>query len=104
MTVNSTTPVVRGIACSFGCGNDSNFVLVDIASSDTSFLCVPCLLHVAENMTAAMLSPDNAMVRQAMSEAPMPEQAQLSPMTDVPPVSMPKTRNVSGLCADFGSP
>jgi hypothetical protein len=104
MTETSRTPVVRAIACSFGCGNDSNFVLVDIASSDTSFLCVPCFLHVAENMTRAMLDPDNAMVRLAIAESPLPEQAPLYPVSDIQRTPESLARKSNGLCADCGSP
>lgn len=104
MTAVTAAPVVRGIACSFGCGNESSFVLVDIASSDTSFLCVPCFLHVAENMAEAMLNPDNGMVKQAQSEAPMPEQPAITLPNEV--VSHYVTSDDDGFttCADCGAP
>ncbi len=103
MTTPVTT-VVRGVACSFGCGNDSNFVLVDIGSSDTSFLCVPCFLHVATNMAEAMLNPGNALVQQAIAESPLPEQAAITlPGKAVQHHVMPDGDSLS-TCADCGAP
>lgn len=104
MTAVIAAPIVRGIACSFGCGNESSFVLVDIASSDTSFLCVPCFLHVAENMAEAMLNPDNGMVKQAQSEAPMPEQSAIKlPGEAVRHTTMPDGTTYT-TCADCEAP
>lgn len=104
MTTQATAPVIRGIACSFGCGNDSNFALVDIGSSDTSFLCVPCFLHVAENMAQAMLNPDNVMVKRAVSESPLPEQASITlPIEATRSVTMPDGTTYT-TCADCQAP
>ncbi len=68
----------RSYGCTYGCGNPYDFVIVDVASSTTEFLCLPCFAHLAAQVIEVVNDPDGEMAKLAASMGPNPEQA---PMT-----------------------
>ena len=74
MTEQSATQE-RSYGCTFGCGNPYDYILVDVQSGETLFLCVPCYVKTAADMIAAITDPDNPDVQAAMREAATGEQA-----------------------------
>lgn len=54
MTSPEITPAERSYGCTFGCGNPYDFVVIDIKSGTTEFLCLPCFVRLAGDMVAAV--------------------------------------------------
>jgi len=104
MTDQQTAVTAAGIGCSFGCGNTSNFILIDIESSDTSFLCVPCFLFVAGNLTEAMINPSNPDVVRALADNPPPEQPKITLPGRAVATLLTGSNGQFKVCADCGTP
>lgn len=69
MTDQPTDPTDRSYGCSFGCGNPYDYIIIDVQSGETLFLCVPDFVRVASDMVAAMTNPDDPNVVAAMAAA-----------------------------------
>lgn len=57
---------LRSYGCSLGCGNPYDYVLVDVRSGETLFVCVPCYVKLATDMVGAILESDDPKVQAAM--------------------------------------
>jgi hypothetical protein len=66
MTDQTPEPAERSYGCSFGCGNPYDYVVIDVQSSETLFLCVPDFVRVASDMVSAITNPDDPSVVAAM--------------------------------------
>lgn len=94
----------RSYGCSMGCGNPYDFVVVTIEDGSTLFLCVPCFIRIAAEMTEAVVNPDNPAVQDVVADNPAPEQV---PHTFDPipaNAAVPQTPQEQGLCPDCGNP
>lgn len=58
----------RSYGCTFGCGNPYDYIILDVQSGESQYLCVPCFIKVAADMVEAITSPDNPEVIRAMEE------------------------------------
>ena len=67
MTSDDTVMPERSYGCTFGCGNPYDFIVVNVADSDTQFLCVPCFVKVAGDFVEAMMNPENEHVQAAVA-------------------------------------
>jgi hypothetical protein len=52
----------RSYGCTFGCGNPYDYVLIDVRSGTTEFVCLPCFLRLAHDILGAVVDPDPAEV------------------------------------------
>lgn len=52
--------------CSFGCGNEYEFIVVTASDSTTQFLCVPCFIGTAADLLTAVTDPDDPAVMLAV--------------------------------------
>ena len=59
----------RSYGCTFGCGNPYDFVLIDVGSSTTEFLCLPDLVRLAGDLVAAMTEANNPALAEALALA-----------------------------------
>lgn len=59
----------RSYGCTFGCGNPYDFILIDVASGTTEFLCLPDFARLAADMVAAVTSAGDPSVIAAMAYA-----------------------------------
>ena len=66
MSVEAMPDDTRSYGCSMGCGNAYDYVLVDVKSADTLFLCVPCYVRIASDMLTAILEADDPNVMAAL--------------------------------------
>ncbi len=67
-----TTPTpetTRSYGCTFGCGNPYDFVIIDVASGTTEFLCLPDFARLAADLIAAVTDADDPNVIAAMAYA-----------------------------------
>lgn len=69
MTEPAPEESARSYGCSFGCGNPYDYVVIDVQSSETLFLCVPDFVRIASDMVAAMTDPNDPNIVKAMMEA-----------------------------------
>lgn len=69
MSEESEDVFERSYGCSFGCGNPYDFVLVDVASAETQFLCTMCFMRIASQMITAMVDANDPQVVEAMAYA-----------------------------------
>lgn len=68
-----------------GCGNPYDYVMIDVAASETLFLCVPCLIKQAVDMVTAFTEPTSP-------EAQLAGTQMLLDMTNVAPGPSPRPR------------
>lgn len=62
MTTESSVAPERSYGCTFGCGNPYDYVMIDVRSGTTEFLCLPDLIRLASDLVAAVTeSPDETM-------------------------------------------
>lgn len=52
--------------CSFGCGNEYEFVVTTCSDSSTQFLCIPCFIGTAVSLVTAVTQPDDPDVMAAV--------------------------------------
>lgn len=57
----------RSYGCSMGDGNAYDYILIDVQSSDTLFLCVPCYIRFAMEMVTAITDPGDSQVADAIA-------------------------------------
>src|SRR5271166_6443228 len=62
-------PAQRSYGCSFGDGQPYDFILIDVQSGTTEFLCAPCYIGLARDMLEAITQPDSDFVKAAMAAA-----------------------------------
>ena len=53
--------------CSFGCGNEYEFITTTVTDSTTQLLCVPCFIGTAMALVTAITEPDNPEVQAAVA-------------------------------------
>lgn len=68
MSESSVPGIQRSYGCSMGDGNAYDYILIDVQSSDTLFLCVPCYVRFAMEMVTAMTDPGNSQVAEALAK------------------------------------
>lgn len=66
MSDDAMPETTRSYGCSLGCGNAYDYVLVDVRSGETLFVCVPCYVKLAQDMLTAILESDDPTVQAAM--------------------------------------
>lgn len=59
----------RSYGCSFGCGNPYDYIIINVQDGSVEFLCLPCFVRLATDMVAAVTSPDDPKVIEAMKAA-----------------------------------
>jgi hypothetical protein len=68
----------RSYGCTFGCGNPYDFVMIDVRSGTTEFLCLPDFIRMASDLVAVVTDPSNpdfikaSTYAMATGEAPAP--------------------------------
>jgi hypothetical protein len=68
--VSEPTPELeRTYGCTFGCGNPYDFILIDVRTGTTEFLCLPDFARLAADMVAAVTDGGNPDVLAAMAYA-----------------------------------
>lgn len=68
MSANEASSIPdRSYGCSFGCGNPYDYIVIDVASGTTEFLCLPDYCRLAADMLKAVMEPDSEEVRQAVA-------------------------------------
>jgi hypothetical protein len=61
----SSAPAERSYGCTFGCGNPYDYILIDVQSSTTEFLCLPDFIRLAADMVTAATDPDDKLAMEA---------------------------------------
>jgi hypothetical protein len=57
----------RSYGCTFGCGNPYDYIVIDVKSGTTEFLCLPDFVRLASDLVAVVTEPDNPEFAQAMA-------------------------------------
>lgn len=53
----------RSYGCTFGCGNPYDYILIDVASGESQFLCLPCYIRLTGDMVKAVVEGENEDVK-----------------------------------------
>lgn len=73
MTDSPPSAPERSYGCTFGCGNPYDYIVIDVASGETQFLCLPDFVRLAHDMITAVISPDAPEVQQWVALGAMPD-------------------------------
>lgn len=64
---DSNTTEARSYGCTFACGNPYDFVVIDIRSGTTEFVCLPCFVRLAGDLVAAVTETNNPALAAALA-------------------------------------
>jgi hypothetical protein len=64
-----TEATTRSYGCTYACGNPYDFVLIDVQSGTTEFLCLPDLIRLASQLVEAMANGDSPELAAALAFA-----------------------------------